>query len=289
MTVCALILAHHKPRMLGRLVNRLKRAGIASVIHIDAKIDETPFRQSCEGTGATFVDKRVEVYWGGFSMVEATANLAHAGLRDEGHTHFCHISGDTYPIVSDEKLVSSLTEDLDFIDNYEAKPGGQAYKRIAHTFLPDTRIGALSHGMPHEERYVTADVVAMFEDIARVHAVKAAGPFPWRYAKGANWWSLRRESLVACLGILKDKPDFVDWFRYASNPDESFFNSAALSFLDAAKCRPCPVLSVWNVVPAPYEFRSADDMHHFNNTRCVFARKFSSEATDLLALLDAQG
>ena len=287
MTICALILAHHKPKLLGRLVSRLKRAGVEAVVHVDGKIDEAPFRDTCEGNGARFVDKRVEVSWGGFSMVQATANLAAVGLEDQNHTHFYHISGDTYPIVPDGLLIELLTQNYDFIDNYEAKPGTQAYKRISQTFLPDTRIGSLLHGLPHEERYVTSDVVNAFADIARVQAMKASRSFPWRYAKGANWWGFRRASLLTCLSVLSDRPDFVDWFRYASNPDESFFNSAALNFLDAGQCKPCPVLSVWNVVPAPYEFKTVDDMHHFSKTNCVFARKFSPDAIDLLALLDA--
>ena len=38
MKPCVLILAHHEPLMLGRLVHRIERAGIAAYVHIDARL-----------------------------------------------------------------------------------------------------------------------------------------------------------------------------------------------------------------------------------------------------------
>ncbi len=286
MTICALILAHHKPELLARLVRRLKRAGIASYVHIDAKVNPDKFKEECADTGATFSRTRQPVYWGGFSMIEAVAGLAEEAMENKSFTHFLHISGDTYPTKSDKRIVELITEDIDRIDVWEATPGTDTMNRIANTYLPDSRIGALQSFKLHEERYLTLDTVNEFAEIERIFNIKNSQPFPWRFAKGANWWALRRKTLETCLNIIRNNQDMMLWFRYSSNPDETVFNSLVLNFCETEKFKPCPVFTVWNVVPAPYEFRDPSDLEKINSSPQPFARKFAAGAHQLLDKLD---
>jgi hypothetical protein len=48
MKPCTLILAHHKPLMLGRLVRSIERDGVAAYVHIDAKVDQSEFDDACK-------------------------------------------------------------------------------------------------------------------------------------------------------------------------------------------------------------------------------------------------
>jgi hypothetical protein len=286
MKLCALILAHHKPGMLGRLVRRIERAGVAAYVHIDARANQSEFEDACRNSGVIFLAERLPIYWGGFSMVEAVVRLAEYALRNPAFTHFLHISGDSYPIKPDAELLASLSQDVDWIDVAEAKFDSRTYQRIANAYLPDSNLGALKLRF-HEERYLTAEVIERFDEIRRIFAMKTSQKFPWRYAKGANWWCLRRKTLDECVRVIQEDCDFVSWFRYSSNPDESVFNSVVLNFTDAQLCQPCPVFTIWGVVPAPYEFHSLEDIHQIRASPRPFARKFSADADDLLELLDS--
>jgi hypothetical protein len=286
MKLCALILAHHKPVMLGRLVRRLERAGIVAYVHIDAKAHQSEFEEACRNSHAIFINERLSIYWGGFSMVEAVTRLAQSALRDPALTHFVHVSGDSYPIKPDAELLSSLSQDVDWIDVVEAKIGSRTHQRIANTYLPDTNMGALKLRF-HEERHLTTEVINSFDEIRSVFAMKTSQNFPWHYAKGANWWCLRRKTLCKCLRVMQENPEFVSWFRYSSNPDESVFNTLVLNFTDPQLCKSSPVFTIWGVVPAPYEFHSSEDIHKIRQSHRPFARKFSADGDDLLQLLDA--
>ena len=284
MKLCALILAHHKPVMLGRLVRRLERAGLVAYVHIDAKANQGEFEEACRNSHPIFLTERLSINWGGFSMVEAVVRLAERALQDAALTHFVHISGDSYPIKSDAEFVASLSQDVDWIDVGEPKFDSIVYQRIARTYLPDTNIGSLK--LRFEERFLTPEVIDRFDEIRRVFAMKTSQNFPWRYAKGAQWWCLRRKTLQECLCVIRTNYEFISWFRYSSIPDESVFNSLVLNFTDAQLSKPCPVFTIWNVVPAPYEFRSSEDIDKIRLSPLAFARKFSADADGLLRLLD---
>jgi len=64
------VLAHQEPGQFGRLTRRLTAEGARVVAHVDAKTDQLPFVEAAGG-GVSFVESRVRVHWGGFSMVRA--------------------------------------------------------------------------------------------------------------------------------------------------------------------------------------------------------------------------
>ncbi len=72
MALCALILAHHKVALLARLIRRRESAGITYLVHIDADANLAVFEDACRDTAATFIPERTKIYWGGYSIVEAT-------------------------------------------------------------------------------------------------------------------------------------------------------------------------------------------------------------------------
>lgn len=289
MKLAALILAHRHPNLLGKLTARLTRAGINSYVHIDAKIDQAPFEYNCQNNQVVFLPRRLTIYWGGYSMIEALILLAQTALRDEQVTHFLHISGDTYPIKSDQNLFTQLTQNLDWIDVNEFKEGTVSYKRIANLYLPDTRIGGLRGIKSHEERYLSEEMVNNLADIHRAYQIKTTTKFPWRFAKGANWWCLRRETLKKCLNLIQEQRAIITtWFRYSANPDESLFNTLMLNFFEKESRKPCPIFTIWNVMPAPYEFKDLTDLDKINKSSLPLARKFAEHSSALIEYLDQQ-
>ncbi|MDO9502629.1 beta-1,6-N-acetylglucosaminyltransferase [Falsiroseomonas sp.] len=253
---------------------------------MDRKVAIDPFVEPCSEFGATLMDDRREIFWGGYSMIEAVSDMARKALADPNFTNFLHISGDTYPIVSNETLADWASRDIDQIDHWPAEPDSLVYRRIKNVYLPDSRIGELRSHRRHEERYLSRQIVDSLDEIRSVFEMKHSSNFPITFSKGANWWCLRRATLEMCLDKLRSNRELALWFRYSSNPDESVFNSLVASFADCSKVAQCPVAALWNYAPAPYEFKSVADFGKIASLKQPFARKFAEEAVDLLDHLD---
>ncbi len=96
-----LILAHGDELMLRRLVNRIAPLGRVYV-HIDAKTDIS--RWLLDEFSCVFLSQRIPVYWGDWSMVEATTSLLEEALADSSNSRFTLLSGSDYPIISNEEI-----------------------------------------------------------------------------------------------------------------------------------------------------------------------------------------
>ncbi|MGL4596141.1 MAG: beta-1,6-N-acetylglucosaminyltransferase, partial [Bacteroidia bacterium] len=75
MKIAYLICAHKNPNQLKRLLGALQQENVLFFVHIDAKSDESIFRDALKHTAAIFSKKRIRVNWGGFSQVEAWLTL----------------------------------------------------------------------------------------------------------------------------------------------------------------------------------------------------------------------
>ena len=286
--IAALILAHQAPELLGRLVRRLEAYGAQCFIHVDSKADITPFHTACSAAAkAVFLEHRIKVRWGGFSMIEATLSLLSTALSKQAFTHFVFISGNSYPIKPREQFLQMVTMPLEQMELRVIPPGSAVYKRIAQTFIPDTSVGAFRQdGDWTLQRFLTEDTVADFDRIRRVFEMKKT-EFPWRYAKGSQWWILTRATALRCLDVLARETDFVNWFTYSSVPDEALFQTIIENFVPFNVKRESPVYTLWNSSPRPYLFRDSEDLERLKNAPAPFARKFSIEhGCLLLDLLD---
>jgi hypothetical protein len=286
--IAALILAHYSPDLLGRLVKRLSQYGVRCFVHVDAKVDIGPFCEACAATDAEFIEPRIEVRWGGFSIVAATISLLRAAISHVQFSHFILTSGDSYPIKPREQFCQLVMRPFEQIVFNVVPPRDPVFQRIARTFLPDTRVGAFLNreGDPTVQRFVTEDTLAALDRIGRVFEMKKAG-FPWRYAKGGQWWVLTRTTAQRCLDIIARETELIDWFTYSSVPDESFFHTILENFGPIEVGKGTPVYTEWGRMPRPYVFAERLDLEVLKNAPAPLARKLSiRDGAELLDLLD---
>ncbi|HLG04204.1 MAG TPA: beta-1,6-N-acetylglucosaminyltransferase, partial [Bacteroidia bacterium] len=105
MKLTYIILAHRLPAQLARLVNALADENVNFAIHIDRKADEVAFRKAVEANGIYWVNDRVDIYWGGFSQVQATFNSLEEAMSQFPQTdYFIYLSGQDFPIKSKLQL-----------------------------------------------------------------------------------------------------------------------------------------------------------------------------------------
>ena len=107
-----LVLAHEDVDMLNILTQRLLNTGFV-YIHLD-RLSKIQIAQVTPHPKVK-VTKQIKVNWGGYSIVEATRLLADQAIAD-GATRLTLLSGLSYPIVRDEKLIEFAQSDLEYVD-----------------------------------------------------------------------------------------------------------------------------------------------------------------------------
>jgi len=109
MRIAHLILAHTNPKQLERLVKKLQHHKADFYIHIDAKTDIEPFLYLEEFNQVTFIKKREKVFWGAYSIVQATINSFEEILASEKKYSYINLlSGQDYPLQSAESIYQYL-------------------------------------------------------------------------------------------------------------------------------------------------------------------------------------
>ncbi|RYY34907.1 MAG: glycosyl transferase [Sphingobacteriaceae bacterium] len=111
MRIAHLILAHHNPAQLKRLINSLAHPHVDVYLHLDAKAVKDQFRDLKKLPNVYFIKNNVKVYWGTFSIVQATIN-GFEEILESGHEYgyINLISGQDYPLKSAEELYRFLSD-----------------------------------------------------------------------------------------------------------------------------------------------------------------------------------
>jgi hypothetical protein len=105
MTLAYLILAHANPKQLQRLVEKLSNNTADIYIHIDAKTKLDNFMHIAALPNVYFVAKREKVYWGAYSIVQATVNGFEQMIASgKPYDYVTLLSGQDYPLKSNSVI-----------------------------------------------------------------------------------------------------------------------------------------------------------------------------------------
>jgi hypothetical protein len=111
MRLAHLILTHAFPEQLSRLVNKLSHEYADFYIHVDLKTNVGPFLHLAEKKNVFFIQNRVKVYWGGYSIVQATLNgfkeILGSGIP---YDYINLLSGQDYPVKSASYIHKYFTD-----------------------------------------------------------------------------------------------------------------------------------------------------------------------------------
>ena len=215
MKTAVLILAHHQPVQLKRLIDALNCDWIDCFIHIDQKSDIDTFKNLVPPSKSiTYLesDLRVKVSWGGFSQVQATLNLLKVALSSEQYfDRFCLLSGSAFPIKSLSEIQANFDTEKEFM-----RVGRRFGKRDRHTHSNSVR------------RFY-------FFDIPILRIKGFSGLIPRKpYGKimlyhGSQWWALTNKCVQYILDFIDKNPDYIRFHKYTRVPDEIFFHSIVKS------------------------------------------------------------
>jgi hypothetical protein len=284
-----IILAYNRATQLKRLIERLSASSSTFCVHIDQKMDITPFREALSGLTSpeslTWV-KRETCYWGDFGRVAATLNgLSHLLTQNARFDYVFLLSGQDYPI-------KPLTQ----IQQYLSQHWGQNFVRYfempAPCWGPDggmDRIGRYwfqfrgkMRGFPSNRR-----AGAVLNPL--LHARSLVGrrlPAGLRPYGGSSWWCITRRAAEFVVNFVTDHPDVVRFYRRAYVPDEMFFQTIlANSNLQDTLANVDLTYVDWDS-PAPRHptILTRADLEALLPSDKLFARKFDVDADE--AVLD---
>lgn len=263
-----LILAHDNAPQLLALVGWLVRHGARAFVHIDRRAAQV--RAEFEGgmppnCHLLPTARSRSVMWGGFSMVAATLSLLREAAGDPELRHVALLSGTHLPIQPAERVAAYLfdgREHMELIFAATEEMHGKSLRRFWYRALPGREEGSAMLRWANRNAWRLGK-----RDLAR----ELRGMTPM---VGAQWWSFTAECARHILGFLDENPWYVDFFRHAPIPDETFFNTILGASPFVRRVGPMPLYQRMSGYSP--EVLHAADLPEAVASGLPFARKFDT-------------
>lgn len=230
MNIAYLILAHHQPGQLARLVDRLNRPGAFFFIHIDKK---SACKNAIRHTLSSFSNVQIisnhSVNWMGYSMVEAELDLIKlAAGSATPFKYFVLMSGQDYPIKSNVYIYDFFSRHHTDFMQYNSISYMEEDFRRKHAYYHFCDVPYIN---PRSPQRIKSLVYLYFG--AHKHL---AGLFPRRkfYKNmelffGSQWFALTLDTVQYILRFVKDNKGFINAMKYSQGPDETFFQTIIMN------------------------------------------------------------
>ncbi len=274
-----LILVHHQPKQLERLIRKLSFPGVDFYIHVDEKADIRPFLQLISLPQVVFIKKREKVNWGGYSIIKATINGFEAIISSGiDYQYITLLSGQDYPLKSNEAIQQFFTDNprkafISFLsiesEWTEALPRLQKYFLTDHPFAGSTRIEALLNKLlPARKQPQGLVFVGRFQ-----------------------WFSMTLEQIKYIVTVLQKNKKLQKYLRFTWGSDEFVFqtllyNSDFRNQMVNDNLR----YTNWTPGTASPKILTMDNANELSASDKLFARKFDAAIDkDVLDFLDNAG
>ncbi|WP_448206768.1 beta-1,6-N-acetylglucosaminyltransferase [Azospirillum sp. sgz302134] len=273
MKFAILVLACRQPAILEALIGTLDHPDIGFFVHVDRKSNEDFSRlKDCTARSPVTVIREREVFWGGYSMVEATNDLIALALRVPSVRRLTLISDDSFVITSQAHFFEVMDSGLNL---WTGKPNSFRH-RYDQAYLPDSPASCPRNPELETRHFREADIPAL-EGLLRI---MKTGKYPLETVyKGSQWWSLTRKAVEAALERLED-PWLRDSFRYSLVPDESVMPT--LLSLAGVGRDGCALHDNWDRKPRPYVYQHLWEVPRSVPGRTLFLRKVRSASCPLV-------
>jgi hypothetical protein len=289
MKIAYLVLAHMNPGVVERAIGALDSEDCAFFVHIDQKSDITKFSRIA-GKNIFFTEKRVPVYWGQFSQVEAILMLLQKAMKGpDRYDYFVLVSGSDYPLRS-ASYISAF-----FREHYGTE------------FISLVRVPSEAAGKPLSR--MNTFVLPSSQPVRRflVRAMAKLGLAERDYRKylggleaysGSTWWALTREACQYILDFTEDNPKVAAYFRNTFASDEAYIHTILGNSKFQSRIRRNLMYDDWTARGASPETISDQHIARFGSQpevtlddvygigEALFARKFSDDQLALLQTVD---
>lgn len=250
MKIAFLILAHDNPQHLRRLIAALQGADSSFFVHIDGKRRLSDVRVPSL-PNVHCVSPRSCVYWGRFSMVQATLRLIDAALgAAPSPDYLVLLSGVDYPICPTTHIFRFFEKHNgnQFI-NMVRMPNTAADKTLLRLELHCVQVPPTPPGLTLLNRAlfkvasIATDLLAKQVGYRRDFRKAIAPCEPYG---GGQWWAITADAARHIQRFVRDRPEFVRFFRHTLIPDETFFHTILGNSEFASRLRHSVAFADWS-------------------------------------------
>jgi hypothetical protein len=291
MRIAYLIMTHENPLLLRRTISLLSCGDqeCGFFIHLDRKTAGKAF-SSVRGQNVWFSEKRIPVYWGEFSQVEAILSLIRQAIASPNGYDYCVlITGSCFPLRTGGYIRRFFEENRgqECMDILKVPGPGK----------PISRFDTIRYPSHKPIRRFIYRALAKIGLARRNHRKYLGGLEPY---SGDGAWALTREACQYLLNFISVNPHVENFFRDTFASDEAFFQTILGNSPYRARMRRNLVYAIW---PGPVNGHPAvigeEDVSAFEAQdqvcrndiygpgELLFARKFNDRRLDLVSRVEA--
>ncbi|MFD2523952.1 beta-1,6-N-acetylglucosaminyltransferase [Emticicia soli] len=275
MKIAHLILTHANPSQLERLIESLAHPDADFYIHVDLKANIEPFLPLAN-KHVFFIQNRIKVYWGAYSIVQATVNSFYEILASNEKYDFVNLlSGQDYPLKS-----------VEFIHNFFEHHQGKAFM---DALLIESE---WEEALPRLRKYHFINYRFkgryLIEKFLNLFALNRKMPNNLVPVGRSQWFTVSIQHIKYIVEYLQKYPKVKKFFELTWGADEIIFQTIlynspyqqdivndGLRYIDWSEGKASPKVLTFEDLPALLQSEK------------LFARKFSlKDSSELLDALD---
>ncbi|MBC7915422.1 MAG: hypothetical protein H7Y07_15025 [Pyrinomonadaceae bacterium] len=284
-----IIMAHKNPRQLHRLISRLNDGNSEFFIHIDKKVDITPFLYLTEFGGTLHFLERFDSKWGSLGTIKPFLEGLNAVKNSlNKFDRILLLSGQDYPIKSNKEIDEffinsphSVFINYFPIPDYKKWPGSDrgGWYRVDKYYFGTKWYELLCSK--------SLNLMATFLPVLRRKSPNGLKPYT-----GQTWWNLDMYALNYILEFADKNPRYMHFHKHTFVADELYIqmiignstDEKLLKSIENSEKR----FTVWeNATSAHPKILDNNDLDSILSSTDLFARKFE-ENTEILDLIDSE-
>lgn len=305
MQINYVILAHKNPQQLKRLIQKLQTTDVYFYIHIDANVNNIPFKEKLSlYQNVFFVPENLREHgtWGDIGIVKATIHCLQMIQHNQRSGYVVLLSGQDYPLQTNPRIKHYLEKHYGThfmacfaLPHYGwGKYGGIDRLKFYKFNISNQRkdlIQIPSIWSPHfyRKKYFFL-LFKMASKIKKHNLIRLFLPRkldePIAPYGGGQWWAMPMETIHILLDYLQKHPNYEKYHQFTLLPDEIFFHSLVMHLKNEIpnfKLMPSITYVDWERknTPLPVTFTSKDleELIKVSKTK-LFARKFDMEVDE---------
>ena len=245
MKIAYIVTAYIDENQMRRLIDSLalyEGTAIADFyIHIDKKVDISPFRTAMNGCSANvyWCKNRYWINWGGFNQVRSQYELLRMIFEEtkREYDRVVCLSATDYPLWSNKKIIDEFKRNpkVEYIGGYNltaSMDDAQRRKVLDYHFFRDISLPVkikrcicglsrwiMHHSLFHKKAMIIGSSGNMYDAFT-----------------GSDYWSLTYECAQYVYKTMRDDKKLMNYFRYSYIPSEGVINTIVFNSPYKGEC-----------------------------------------------------
>lgn len=210
-----LIHAHKNLVLLNELIEMLDSENHCIYVNLDKKANILP---EDIHKNARLIQKRINIEWGRFSLVQATLNsLIEIEHNEREYGHVVFISGQDFPLVSNEVIDRALIQGKEYI---------RIWKIGSNDWNVADRFESFYFGEKEIQKQCAKLATQLFFSMMKRKRKVPLGYSPYG---GSAWWMLSQPCIQYILQFIRRNRGYLNFFRSVKCGDEIFFQTLLMN------------------------------------------------------------